>query len=100
MVDRDAYRNQVRADAMEHRLKFDQQYRQEVQGLMGLTADELLNITPETTKLIALEELITVVKDATSSNLAQAELKNRILRLGETAVSIAKKVPKLAKLFI
>ena len=45
------------------------------------------------------DELITVVREASRVNLEQAALKAQIIKLGETAVTIAKRVPTLAALF-
>jgi hypothetical protein len=44
-------------------------------------------------------QLVALVQRASAVNLSQAELKDRIVALGTTAVSIAKKVAGLATLF-
>lgn len=98
-MDIDAYRKKLQERAKANRLAFEGQYREEIEGLLGLSREELDQITPDTTDLETYDQLITVVKEASAANIAQAELKNRIMELGKIAVSIAKHVPKLAALF-
>ena len=76
------------------------EYKQEIEGLLGLSREEIDKITPGTTDLETYDKLIAVVRRASANNISQAELKNRIIELGEVAVSIAKRVSKLASLFI
>ncbi len=83
----------------ENHKAFVGKYKDEVNDLLGLSRDEIDEITPDATDLEAYDRLITVVKDASAKNLKQAQLKERILQLGGIAVSIAKKIPKLAALF-
>lgn len=80
-----------RADA-----EFRGQYAEEINGLLGLSKEEIDEITPDTTDLETYNKLMIVVKEASRVNLEQAELVGRIKSLGEVAVSIAKKVPSLA----
>ena len=47
----------------------------------------------------AYAALLTVVQEAASSNLSQAQLKSRILGLGDAAVRIAQSVRSLASIF-
>src|SRR5690242_19260981 len=61
--------------------------RAETQGTIAITP----------TKTYA--QLIALVQRASATNLSEAELKQRIVALGDTAVSIAHKVAGLAKLF-
>ena len=56
---------------------------------MGLSKAEIDAITLDMTDLEAYDQLITVVKAASSANLSQAELKSRIEELGEIAKKIA-----------
>ncbi len=44
-------------------------------------------------------QLLAVVQAASASNLSQAELKNRIIGLGDAAVGIAKRIKGLASIF-
>lgn len=99
-MDIDAYRKKLQERAKANRLAFEGQYREEIKGLLGLSREELDQITSDTTDLEIYDQLITVVKEASVANIAQAELKSRIMELGEVAISIAKHVPKLAALFI
>ena len=99
-MDIDAYRKKLKERARINRLAFEGQYKEEIQGLLGLSREELDQITPDTTDIEVYDQLITVVKEASAANIAQAELKNRIMELGKVAISIAKHVPKLAALFI
>ncbi|MCK4788427.1 MAG: hypothetical protein KAV87_32100 [Desulfobacteraceae bacterium] len=99
-MDIDAYRKRLQERARANRLAFEGQYREEIEGLLGLSREELDRITPDTTDLEIYDQLITVVKEASASNIAQAELKSRVMELGGVAISIAKHVPKLASLFI
>lgn len=71
-------------------------YAKQINQLLGLSRVEIDAITPGTTDLKKYDELIVVVKEATRVNLAQAELKRQIEKLGSVAVKIAKKVPTLA----
>ena len=78
---------------------FKGQYKDEINALMGLSREEVDALVPGTEDLAVYAALISVVKDASAKNLAQAELKNRIAQLGEMAISISKRVPSLAAMF-
>jgi hypothetical protein len=95
---RDLFRRRVRTAFDNADDAFRGQYAEEIEGLLGLSKQEIDAITPGDADLQAYDRLITVVKEASRVNLAQAELRNRIRELGDIAVSIAKKVPKLAAL--
>lgn len=99
-MDIEAYRKKLKKRAEENRLAFEGQYKDEINGLLGLSREEIDSITPGTTDLEVYDQLITVVKEASAANISQAELKGRIVELGEVAISIAKGVSKLAGLFI
>ena len=71
-------------------------YKDELNALSGLSKEEIDAISPGTTDLQKYDELITVVKEASRVNLSQAELKAQIEKLGDIAVTIAKRVPTLA----
>jgi len=94
------YRKKLKERAEENRKAFDGIYKDEINGLLGLSKEEIDSITPGTTDLEVYDQLITVVKEASAANIAQAELKSRIMELGDVAVKIAKKSAKLAKYFI
>jgi hypothetical protein len=76
------------------------QYAAEINALAGLSREEIDALAPGTTDLETYDKLMTVVKEASRKNLAQAQLKARIEDLGDIAIEIAKKVPKLAALFV
>lgn len=71
------------------------EYADEINALLGLSRSEIDAITPDTTDLETYDQLITVVKEASRQNLSQAQLVSRIKKLGDIAVTIAKKVPSL-----
>ena len=79
---------------------FKGKYKKELNELAGLSRADIDQITPDLTDLQKYDELITVVKEASRVNLAQAELKNNIEKLGTVAKKVAKLVPSLAKIFI
>lgn len=77
---------------------FQGDFADEINGLLGLSRDEIDLITPDVTDLAVYGALIEVVKEASRKNTSQAELKARIRGLGTIAIEIAKKVEPLAKL--
>lgn len=99
-MDIEAFKKKLKERAAENRIVFDGIYSEEVKGLLGLSREEIDSITPDTTDLEVYDQLITVVKEASAANIAQAELKDRIMELGDVAVKIAKKSAKLAKYLI
>ncbi|MBD3220807.1 hypothetical protein GF314_06155 [bacterium] len=93
------FRRRVR-DALERADEaFKGKYRDAIDELSGLSRAEIDAITPGTTDLRVYAELMEIVKEASRVNLAQAELRARIEELGEVAVAIARKAPRLASLF-
>lgn len=78
---------------------FNSKYADELNELKGLSASEIASIEPGTTGKETYQKLINVVEQASKENLSQADLLNNIKELGTTAVSIAKKVTGIAKLF-
>ena len=95
---RDRFRRRVRTSFERADEAFRGQYAEEIQGLLGLSEADIDKITPGNVDLQTYHRLIEVVKEASRVNVAQAELKRQIEALGEVAVQIAKKVPKLAAL--
>jgi len=75
-------------------------YRDELQALAGLSRAEIDAISPGVTDLQTYDQLMIVVKEASRVNLAQAQLKSQIVKLGDLGVKIAKKVPSLAKILL
>ncbi len=92
------YRRRVREAMKRADEAFRGQYADEINGLLGLSRDEIDAITPDSTDLQTYDQLTEVVKEASRVNIEQADLVNRIEAMGEVAVSIAKKVPSLAAL--
>lgn len=88
-------------ETLEHSAEaFKGRYKDELNKLAGFSREAIDAITPDTTDLQKYDELIVVVKAASAANIAQAELKNQIEKLGTIAVEIAKRVPTLAALFV
>jgi len=97
--DLDAFEADLDATIERGRLAFKGKYKNELNELTGLSRAEIDAITPDLTDLQKYDELITVVKEASRVNLAEAHLKQKIEKLGAVAVKIAKRVPSLAKMF-
>ncbi|GEA20348.1 hypothetical protein [Vibrio harveyi] len=68
---------------------FNGRYGAELTRLSGLSMSDLQKVHSEVT-IVEYEKLKAVVLRASQQNLSQAELKNRIQALGNTAVKIAK----------
>jgi len=90
------FRSRARAAARRADEAFKGKYKKEIRELLGLSAADIADITPGIAGMEEYAALIEVVKEASRTNLAQADLKNRIENLGRTAFSIAKKVTGLA----
>lgn len=71
-------------------------YKNGLNALSGLSKEDIDAISPGITDLQKYDELITVVKEASRVNLDQAVLKAQIIKLGDIAVTIAKRIPTLA----
>lgn len=98
--DLDAFEADLDAALQRGRIAFMGRYKNELNELAGLSHAEIDAITPDITDMQKYDELITVVKEASRVNLEQAQLKQSIEKLGSIAVTIAKRVPSLAKLFV
>ncbi len=96
---REKFRRRVRASMQRADEAFRGKYAKEIDALHGLSKADIDRISPGKADLETYDRLIDIVKEASRVNVAQAELKDRIERLGALAVRIAKKVPSLAKLF-
>ena len=95
------YRRRLRERLRRNREAFEGAYKDQLDGLSGLSREEVDRITPnDVTDLETYNELIEIVKEASASNLEQAELVTQIKELGEVAVNIAKRVPSLAALLV
>jgi hypothetical protein len=96
---KDKLRQELRLILKRNREAFEGRYAAEIDELLGLSRNDIDAITPDTTDLAVYDQLIEVVKDASRKNLAQAQLRSRIRALGDVAMTIARKVPRLASLF-
>lgn len=97
-MDTEEFRRLLRDRMEENRAAFEGLYKEELNALAGLSREEIELVSPDMPDMLVYEQLITVVKEASRTNLSQAELKARIKDLGEIAQSIARKVPSLATL--
>jgi hypothetical protein len=94
--DLEAFEDDLDKTIRRGREAFSGKYSKELNDLAGLSRSEIDAMAPGITDLQKYDELIAVVKEASRVNLAQAELRNQIQKLGDIAVSIAKRVPSLA----
>lgn len=98
--DFDAFEEDLEETIAKGRAAFEGKYKDELNDLAGLSKEEIDKITPDdVTDLQKYDELITVVKEASRQNLKQADLKRQIEKLGDVAITIAKKIPQLAAIF-
>ena len=78
---------------------FKGKYQDELNQLLGISREEIDSITPDMTDLQKYDELIEVIKAASRQNLAQAQLKQQIEKLGSVAITIAKRVSSFSGIF-
>lgn len=93
-----AFRRRLNRELEVSEIAFNGEYSDELKHLSGLSKDEIGAITPDDLDLQKYDELIVLVKEASRVNLEQAKLAEEIKKLGDVAVTIAKKVPALATL--
>ncbi len=79
---------------------FNGMYKDELNELTGLSKEVVDSVTPGTEDLRVYSVLIKVVEQASKENLSKAQLAENIKELGEIAVKIAKKIPRLAAILI
>jgi DNA-binding transcriptional ArsR family regulator len=91
-------RDRLRKLAKKADESFNGEYKNELDALLGLSKDEIDFVTPDTVSSRTYSVLLKVVEEASRKNLTQAELVEDIKELGDVAVKIAKKIPKLASL--
>lgn len=77
----------------------DGPYKKAMRDLLALSMTEIKSSIPKVS-FSDYSKLLSVVEQASAANLAQANLKEHIVSLGKTAISIAKLVPSLAVLFV
>jgi hypothetical protein len=75
---------------------FRGEYAEAIAELLALSEADIRAISPDPTCMETYDKLIAVVKEASRVNVAQAELKRQIVGLGEVALAIAGRVPKLS----
>ena len=92
------YREKLKERARINREAFKGKYKEELTALMGLSKEEIDKITPDTNDLEIYAQLISIVKEASADNIDQAELKERILELGQVGIEIARRIPALIDL--
>jgi hypothetical protein len=95
-----AFETDLQQTLQNGRIAFQGKYKAQLEALSGLSRAEIDSISPGTTDLQTYDQLITVIKEASRVNLAQAALKKQILQLGDIAVKIARKVPSVAGLLV
>jgi hypothetical protein len=95
-----AFKSDLESSVALSRGAFKGAYAVQLNELSGLARTEIDAISPGISDLQTYDELIAIVKVASSHNLAQAELKNRIVALGDLALKIAKQVPSLAGVLV
>ena len=74
-------------------------YKKAMRDLLALSMEEIKSAVPKVS-FVDYSKLLSVVEQASAANLAQAELKNNIVSLGNTALNIAKLVPSLAAFLV
>ena len=75
---------------------FHGMYGDELNNLAGLSRREIDAVVPGTADLSTYTVLVKVVEEASQNHLSQAQLAEDIKELGDVAVKIAGKVPRLA----
>lgn len=100
--DAELFRRRIKASLARNREAFenDSDYKLLLDSLLGLSEEEIAKVIPKGSSKDDYANLISVVKEATRLNVSQAELKRQIEVLGSTATALAKKVPRLATLFV
>jgi hypothetical protein len=73
-------------------------YKKAMRNLLALSMAEIKSAVPKAS-YADYSKLLSVVEQASAANIAQADLKDNIVSLGKTAISIAKLIPSLAVLF-
>jgi hypothetical protein len=98
-VDKSAFKKKLKERAEVNRRAFESEHKEMLVGLLGMSQEEIERVSLDA-GIETYAQLISVVKEATAANVSQAELRERIEELGGLAVSIAKRVSKLAQIFV
>ena len=94
------FRSRVQAALDRADQAFQGQYADEIAGLLALSEADIRAVSPSPTALVDYNKLISVVKEASRVNVAQAELKQKIQGLGNVAIGIARRVPRLGAMLV
>jgi hypothetical protein len=92
------FRREVREALKRSREAFEGEYKEQLDELLALSRADIDGLTPDTTDLQTYDKLISIVREASRHNVAQAELRARITELGVVGLNIVGKVPSLAAL--
>ncbi|WP_017733778.1 hypothetical protein [Nafulsella turpanensis] len=96
----ESFEEKMKRRAAENRQKFTGKYGEQIKELQALSPEELERITPTGTDKAVYDQLIAAVEEASVQNLSQAELKQKVEALGNTAIEIARKIPSLASIVL
>ncbi len=92
MVDMAKFDKAVQESLDKADVAFDGKYGQQLEKLHGLSIEEIDAIKPGVADVKAYKDLMVLVEEASRHNIATAELRDRIVKLGEVAISLAQKV--------
>jgi hypothetical protein len=98
--DRELLRRRIRAALARADEAFAGAYADELKDLLGLSQVDIDRVAPGGTAAEDYNKLISVVREASRINAAQADLVANIKKLGGSAVKIARLVPGLSALNI
>ena len=98
--DRELLRRRIRAAIGRADAAFAGQYAEELKELLGLSQVDIDRVAPGGTAAEDYNKLISVVREASRINAAQADLAANIKSLGGSALRIARLVPGLSALNI
>ena len=88
----DDFDNAIQAALDSNKAKLMGSYSKELGSLQALTDAQLSALIPNTSTAETYNQLISVVQQASQTNMQQAELAGKITALGQNAVKIAKLV--------
>jgi hypothetical protein len=91
----EAFRGQLRKGLKRNREAFEGKYEAELSKLLGLSRTDIEAIASERAAFGIYFDLLSVVREASRSNINQTELKLQIEKLGSAAVEMAKRVSLL-----
>lgn len=92
----DTFNNAIQAALDSNKAKLMENYSKELGSLQALTDAQLCALIPDTSSTDTYNQLISVVQQASQTNMQQSELAGKITALGQNAVKIAKLVGLMA----